>query len=173
MDVGMKSSQMCELTEAGEIVERQIRTERKRLREVFGGRPQVRILMEASTESEWIACCLEELGHEVIVADPNFAPMYAHRSRRIKTNRRDAHALADACRLGAWSRESIAFEREINKFQANGRRSAYSFPREFRDRMIRLCSGPLDTRYAEALREMVRERLAREERQRLEAKAPR
>jgi len=75
IDVGMKSSQICELTEAGEIVERQIRTERKRLQEVFVGRPQVRILMEASTESEWIAGCLEELGHEVIVADPNFAPM--------------------------------------------------------------------------------------------------
>jgi len=102
MDVGMKSSQVCELTEAGEIVERQIRTDRKRLQEVFGGRPPARILMEASTESEWIACCLEELGHEVIVADPNFAPMYAHRSRRIKTDRRDAHALADACRLGAY-----------------------------------------------------------------------
>ena len=41
-------------------------------------------------------------GHEVIVADPNFAPMYAHRSRRIKTDRRDAHALAEACRLGAY-----------------------------------------------------------------------
>ena len=45
---------------------------------------------------------LEELGHEVIVADPNFAPMYAHRSRRIKTDRRDAHALAKACELGAY-----------------------------------------------------------------------
>lgn len=76
-------------------------------------------------------------------------------------------------RHGRWSRESIALGREISKFQANGRRSAYSFPREFRDRMIRLCSGPLETRYAEALREMVRERLAGEERQRLEAKAPR
>ena len=56
MDVGMRSSQICELTEAGEVVERQIRTERKRLQEAFGGRSQVRILMEASMESEWIAC---------------------------------------------------------------------------------------------------------------------
>jgi hypothetical protein len=42
------------------------------------------------------------LGHEVIVADPNFAPMYAARSRKIKTDRRDARALAEACRLGAY-----------------------------------------------------------------------
>jgi transposase len=48
-----------------------------------------------------VARCLEGLGHEVIVADPNFAPMYAARSRKIKTDRRDARALAEACRLGA------------------------------------------------------------------------
>lgn len=102
MDAGMVNSHICELTDAGEVVERQIRTERRRLQEVFGSRPKACILLEASTESEWIACCLEEFGHEVIVADPNFAPMYAHRSRRIKTDRRDAHALADACRLGAY-----------------------------------------------------------------------
>jgi transposase len=41
------------------------------------------------------------LGHEVIVADPNFAPMYA-RSRKVKTDERDARALCDACHLGAY-----------------------------------------------------------------------
>ena len=102
MDAGMVNSHICELREGGEVAERQIRTERKRFQDVFGNRPKARILIEASTESEWIACCLEELGHNVIVADPNFAPMYAHRSRRIKTDRRDAHALAEACQLGAY-----------------------------------------------------------------------
>ena len=48
-------------------------------------RPRARILIEASTESEWVARCLERLGHEVIVADPNYAPMYATRSRRVRT----------------------------------------------------------------------------------------
>ncbi len=102
MDAGMVNSHICELREGGEVAERQIRTERKRFQDVFGNRPKARILIEASTESEWIACCLEELGHDVIVADPNFAPMYSHRSRRIKTDRRDAHALAEACQLGAY-----------------------------------------------------------------------
>jgi transposase len=46
-------------------------------------------VIEASTDSEWVARCLEALGHEVIVADPNFAPMYATRSRKVKTDRRD------------------------------------------------------------------------------------
>ncbi|MBI2833790.1 MAG: transposase [Acidobacteria bacterium] len=84
------------------MIELQIRTDRRRFQEVFGHRPEARLLIEAATESEWIAGCLEELGHEVIVADPNYAPMYAHRSRRIKTDRRDAHALAEACRLGTY-----------------------------------------------------------------------
>lgn len=43
-----------------------------------------------------------ELGHKVIVADPNFAPMYATRSKRIKTDKRDARALYEACKLGAY-----------------------------------------------------------------------
>lgn len=30
-----------------------------------------------------MACYLEGLGHEVVVADTNFAPMYAIRSRRF------------------------------------------------------------------------------------------
>ena len=57
------------------------------------GRPRARILLEASTESEWVARHLESLGHEVIVADQNYAPMYANRSRRTKsrsTARRNA-----------------------------------------------------------------------------------
>jgi len=44
----------------------------------------------------------EALGHEVIVADPNFAPMYATRTRKVKTDRRDARTLAEAGRLGAY-----------------------------------------------------------------------
>lgn len=60
-------------------------------------------MIEASTDSEWVARCLEALGHEVIVAEPNFAPMYT-RTRKVKTDRRDARAVADACVLGAYRR---------------------------------------------------------------------
>lgn len=102
IDVHKNQSQVCILGEGGERVERSVRTERSRLRELFGPRERSRILIEASTESEWVARCLEEAGHEVVVADPNFAPMYATRSRRVKTDRRDARALAEACRLGAY-----------------------------------------------------------------------
>ena len=69
---------------------RRIATSRERYTAVFGERPPARILLEASTESEWVARYLESLGHEVIVADPNYAPRYANRSRRTKTDKRDA-----------------------------------------------------------------------------------
>jgi transposase len=102
IDLGKRESQIAILTEDGELINRRIRTERPRLAEMFGRRPKARILLEASTESEWVARCLEDLGHEVIVADPNYAPMYARRTRRVKTDRRDAHALAHACRAGTY-----------------------------------------------------------------------
>ena len=54
----------------------------------MGGRAKSGVLIESSTESEWVARCIEALGHEVIVADPNFAAMYATRSRRVKKDDR-------------------------------------------------------------------------------------
>ena len=101
IDVHKVESQICILSEGGETVERRIKTQRERFAAVFGGRPRAKILIEASTESEWVARCLEELGHEVIVADPHFAAMYATRSRKVKTDLRDARTLAEACKLGA------------------------------------------------------------------------
>lgn len=102
IDLHKRQSQICILTEAGELIEQTVTTTRERFGAVLGPRSRARILVEASTESEWVAQWLEELGHEVIVADPNYAPMYPERRRRVKTNRRDAQTLATACRLGAY-----------------------------------------------------------------------
>lgn len=101
IDLGKAQSQVCIIdSETGELSHRRIRTTPQRLTAVFGGRAPARILVESCAGSEWVARHLESLGHEVIVADPNFAPMYAERSRRVKTDRRDAEALAQACRQG-------------------------------------------------------------------------
>jgi hypothetical protein len=62
IDLHKKESQICLLTKTGEVIERRIRTESQRVAEVLGGRPRARILVEASTESEWVARCLEALG---------------------------------------------------------------------------------------------------------------
>jgi transposase len=73
IDVHKKESQICILAEEGELLERRVRTTPRGLAEVLGERPRARMLFEASTESEWVARSLAALGHEVIVADPNFA----------------------------------------------------------------------------------------------------
>src|SRR5947199_324374 len=102
LDLHKRESQLCILGADGSVVERRIATTRERFTAVLGARPPARILLEASTESEWVARHLESLGHTVIVADPTYAPMYATRSRRVKTDRRDARTLMDACQTGAY-----------------------------------------------------------------------
>ena len=85
------------------IQEQRVVTSRERLLTVFSGHGPLRILLETGTESEWVAQALEGAGHEVIVADPNFAPMYGEIRRKVKTDRRDVAALAEANRRG-WYR---------------------------------------------------------------------
>jgi hypothetical protein len=55
IDVHKKESQICILAEGGELIERRIPTQRQRFGEGLGGRPPARILLESSTESEWVA----------------------------------------------------------------------------------------------------------------------
>ena len=102
LDLHKRESQLCIITEDGELIERRISTGRAAFAAVLGSRPRARILLEASTESEWVARYLESLGHAVIVADPGFAPMYATRSKKVKTDKRDARALCEACQVGAY-----------------------------------------------------------------------
>jgi transposase len=99
IDLHKNASQVCIYDEETRgYVERRVRTDFDGLQRALDAYPGARVLLEASTESEWVAQWLEELGHEVIVADPNFALMYGRRDRRIKTDRRDARALCEACR---------------------------------------------------------------------------
>jgi transposase len=102
IDLHKKESQIRLVLMSGEIIDQRVATTRERFTQVFWGRPRMRILLEASTESEWVARHLEGLGHEVIVADPSYGAMYAHRSRRIKTDQRDTVALVTACQQGTY-----------------------------------------------------------------------
>src|SRR5215813_254994 len=63
IDVHKKESQISILAEGGELVEQRIRTEPERFAAMLGGRPGARSLVEASTDREWVARCLEGLGH--------------------------------------------------------------------------------------------------------------
>ena len=105
IDLHARRSQIRIVREDGAVIlERRVDTSRDDLDRIFALRPALRILIESSTDSEWVAQHLETLGHEVIVADPNFAAMYGARSRKVKTDRRDVAALAEACRTGVYRR---------------------------------------------------------------------
>jgi transposase len=100
IDVHKGECQVCVVDDEGTI-QREFRfrtttAELTRRLERYAGS---RVLIEASTESEWVARCLESLKLEVIVANPNYALMYAARKQKVKTDRADALALAQACRL--------------------------------------------------------------------------
>ena len=102
IDLHKRESQLGTITPAGELLEARIATSHERFTQALGRRPPARILLEASTEREWVARHLEGLGHTVIVADPGVAPRYASRSRRVKTDKRDARAVCEALRVGAY-----------------------------------------------------------------------
>ncbi len=102
IDLHKRESQLCIHVEGHPFIELRIATTRERFAAALTPYAPARVLLEASTESEWVACYLESLGHTVIVADPNFAPMYATRSRRVKTDKRDARTLCEACARGTY-----------------------------------------------------------------------
>jgi hypothetical protein len=59
LDLHKRESQLCEsqlciIGAQGEITEKRIVTTRERFTAVLGGRSPCRILLEASTESEWV-----------------------------------------------------------------------------------------------------------------------
>jgi transposase len=148
IDVHKSTSHVCATEDSESFEEFRVRSNRDAFAASFADREPARIVIEASTESEWVAQCLEGFGHEVIVADPNFAPMYATRSRHVKTDRRDARALCEACRLGAYRsahrpppqrrheraelrvREALVFSRSkyISLIGALVRREGYRIP---------------------------------------------
>jgi transposase len=104
IDLHMRYSQIRIIDADGRVVrEQRVITSAERLVAIFGGHGPMRILLETGTESEWVAQALETAGHAVIVADPNYAPMYGEIRRKVKTDRRDVAALAEANRRG-WYR---------------------------------------------------------------------
>ena len=103
IDLHLRQSQIRIVREDGSVVlDRRIGTTRESLPAVFQGRTRMRVIVESGTESEWVAQTVEACGHEVIVVDPNYTLMYGTRQRRVKTDRRDVAALAEANRHGIY-----------------------------------------------------------------------
>src|SRR3954471_22640240 len=104
IDLHARYSQIRIIDADGRVVrEQRVLTAAERVVRVFEDDGPMRILLEAGTESEWVAQALEAAGHAVVIADPNYAPMYGEIRRKVKTDRRDVAALAEANRRG-WYR---------------------------------------------------------------------
>ena len=91
IDLGKVNSQLSERDESGkELRNERFASSREGLTEVLAG-GKARILVEAGTPARWVAELATSLGHEVIIADPNFLPMYVDRtSKRKKTDKRNS-----------------------------------------------------------------------------------
>lgn len=102
MDVGDRHSQLCAMDGQGDVVwERKVPTTRSGLQKGFGKAKGLRIVLEAGTQSRWIAQYLKEGGHRVKVVDPR-------KLRRIfgsdqKSDVRDARELCEEA-LWRWER---------------------------------------------------------------------
>ena len=95
LDVGDRYSSFCTLGADGEVEEKgQMRTTARAIQTHFEG-PRRRVVLEVGPHSPWISRLLEELGHEVIVANARMVALI-HKNPR-KRDPVDAETLA---RLG-------------------------------------------------------------------------
>lgn len=93
IDIGDKFSRYCILNRVGDVIEEgRIKTEASAFRRHFEGEKPMRIAMECGTHSPWISRLLQELGHEVIVA--NARKVKAISGNESKNDRNDAEQLA-------------------------------------------------------------------------------
>ncbi|MGQ0613453.1 MAG: IS110 family transposase [Planctomycetaceae bacterium] len=96
IDLGDKGSRFCVLGAGGaKIEEGCVPTSQEAFRERFGGRHAARVVIETGTHSPWASRLLQEVGHEVIVANARQVKLI-HKSH-TKSDRLDAERLA---RLG-------------------------------------------------------------------------
>jgi transposase len=98
IDLGDVWSHYCTLNEDGEVVDRgRFRTTPSGVEKWFTDLPQIRVAMEAGTHSIWVSEQLQELGHEVIVANVRELRAISHSDR--KCDQVDAEKLARYARL--------------------------------------------------------------------------
>ena len=98
IDLGDRFSHFCILDDAGEIIEEgRLRTTRDGLKKRFEPIPAIRIALEAGTHSGWVSRLLQEIGHDVVVANPRDIFGITHSDN--KHDRVDAEKLARYVRV--------------------------------------------------------------------------
>lgn len=95
IDLGDKRSSYCFLDKNGAIAaEGSLATTTTDFAALFKAIPRCRIALEVGTHSPWVSALLEEIGHEVFVANPRKMGGEKKKNRRKKNDRLDAETLA-------------------------------------------------------------------------------
>ena len=98
LDVSDEYTQVCVLDRDGEAIEQsRVRTTPAGIRRRFASLPRTRMALEVGPHSPWLSRLLDELGHEVIVANPRKLRMIYQNER--KSDQADAWYLARVARL--------------------------------------------------------------------------
>lgn len=96
LDLGDRYSRYCTLSASGKIhQEGRVGTTEACLRGLLEGKKRARVVLEVGTHSPWVSRLIEQIGHEVIVANPRRVRLIWGESD--KSDRLDAEHLA---RLG-------------------------------------------------------------------------
>jgi transposase len=93
IDLGDKKSYYCFLDPDGNMVEGSLTTTPTDFGLHFKAIPRSRIAIEVGTHSPWVSSLLEEIGHEIYVANPRKTEGGKRKNRR-KNDRLDAQILA-------------------------------------------------------------------------------
>ena len=87
IDRGDVWSHYCKLNEDGEVLDRgRFRITAKAIEKWFTDIPPARVAMETSTHSIWISAQLQELGHDVIVANVRELRAISHSDRKSEVS---------------------------------------------------------------------------------------
>jgi transposase len=98
IDLGDRHSHLCLLDDTGTVVEEaRLATTPEAFRHRFTGLRRARMAIEVGTHSPWVSALLQELGHEVLVANPRKLRMIY--SSDSKNDRCDAQQLARVARM--------------------------------------------------------------------------
>ena len=93
IDVHQKYSEICWLSEAGEVKQRRrVPTTEASLRRFFGRIEPVRVVLESSCVTPWVSRLIGEMGHEVVVLNPRRVRLIAEST--LKSDTIDAEILA-------------------------------------------------------------------------------
>jgi len=98
IDLGDRASCWCALDGKGDVVSRgEVVTERQPLEVLFRRIPASLVAIEVGTHSPWVSRTLENLGHEVIVANARQVKVISESNK--KNDKRDAEFLARLARF--------------------------------------------------------------------------